>query len=356
MWHPRMAGDTLAFNTALGGTVRLRVGAGGKLMVKGAEDWDAFPLGALGVNLPRNWAFQGYQYAPSPMSETSINEIASGLPERGFIRAWANSLSDICVDAPADVTAGAGGKLVWAPKPGMDALVTSIQRANAAGLVWWMPLLDGGPTYDIGSTWSTRGDAEMHDFIAGWAAWMAARFTPAQVVLAPWNENRDTSAPNNLAIVNKANAAIREGAPNHWAALGTQQYSRDWSSDISGMAGVTTKARRFIDVHAYPPAPDATWVSGLAIKQDAATTAGMPFVYGELDPLTGGSADHPDTTTPARLTALSTIFTGLRDAGIVGGAWNDVGTTKRCFNFTSATSSVERSLTWIADVKTAITP
>lgn len=319
-----------------------------------SPEYDAFPFGLVGVNLPRNYGFQDYDYQPLALPESEAIEIASGLSPRGPVRLLTNSLHDMCSVIPQDLTAGPSGALIWNPIQNMRELAKTISRLNAHGAVGIITCLDGVTTYPPKETWATRGKVEMHGFLAAWARWWAERFNPHELVLSPWNENPDSDAALNNDLLNMAIAAIRDGAPQHWILAGGPRWSRDWSSDIAAFA-LDNPFRVIVDGHAYIKT-DATWADGLAVKKAAAEALKLGFAFGEISQKQGNGTDFASPTDPTRIADLFTAYAGGRAHSIPMLAWNDAGALNpmRVFDFTAPTSGVPRSLKWIAVCRDAM--
>lgn len=318
------------------------------------RDYDVLPFAQVGVNIPRNWAFQDDSYKALAIPEEAAAELASGLPYRGGVRVLTASLRDMNFAIPQQLTAGPSGALVWSPGANMDALALSIERLNAVGLVVILTCLDGPYSYAPKATWETRGDEEVAAFLSGWAGWFADRFAPHQLVLSPWNEDPDSDVAGNSARANKSIAAIRRVAPRHWIVVGGPLWSRDWSGDIAAMS-IDEPWRVILDLHAYIKT-DAIWAGGLAVKKNAADALGIPIIYGEISQKTGGGASYASPTDPTRLADLRTAFAAGRAAGIPMFSWNDPGPgdDMRVLDFVAPTPLTPRSLTWIAACRDAM--
>jgi hypothetical protein len=185
---------------------------------------------------------------------------------------------------------------VWPADPLANAnfarFVTSIDRYIAAGLVVWYCFSPGHySNNDFTQDPTVLDPGAYAAYLTAGAAWFAARYSPSQFVMSPWNETFNGNATTVNGLISSTYADLRAGAPNHWLGFCGPAFGRIWNmADLIPPAGAT---RFFYDTHDYEIVPNADFAfSNRANFYNAQEARWLedyglqiPIVIGEMSPV-----------------------------------------------------------------------
>lgn len=213
---------------------------------------------------------------------------------------------------------------VWPANPlgnvNFQRLVNTIDRYVAAG----MPVIYAFIPGPYGLDQFTQDPTQLNRaaylaYLSAGAAWFAARYTPAQFVLQPWNETFSGDAGTVNGLIADTYAALRAGAPNHWIAFSGPDFAKVWR--VADMQFPLGAERVAVDIHDYEviDGGDGTYFGRTSFIPGQRTRLACPIIFGEIDPARAlFTTNGFDLDDPRRITTTKTFLAAV---GCAGGLW-----------------------------------
>ncbi|WP_291295823.1 cellulase family glycosylhydrolase [Elioraea sp.] len=195
-------------------------------------------------------------------------------------------------------------------------LRTSIDHFLAAGMTVLYCIIPGSPgTQDP----HLMAPAVRQAYWTAFSAWIAANYTPDEVVIQPWNESAGAYSQAQVnALAAEAITAIRAGAPDHWIAISGRDSGRIW--DVANLVLPAGIRRVAVDIHDYDTTRDgsATWygkpffVANQIRRLSQIHGYTVPVFFGEIDIANAaGTTEGYAVDNPLRITELLTFREAL---------------------------------------------